>query len=160
MLNWIKFLTVFLIALGAIVILLIFYNANKPISRAYANAEAAVLRSGDLVSVSDTAIFNGKEAYITVFGKNKDGKLAAVFVPEKQDEKEFASLLLDKGITSEEAKKIVQSELDVKEFLHVSLGIENKEYVWEIAFKSPNDKVNYVYLAFKDGVWVKRILNL
>ena len=62
--------------------------------------------------------------------------------------------------TADEAVQTVEEELDVNKVLHVSLGMEEVGPVWEVAFKSENGKLNYVYVLFENGHWWKRILNL
>lgn len=54
----------------------------------------------------------------------------------------------------------VLKEQKVTKVLHVSLGLEDGEPIWEVAFKNEHGKLNYVYIQFKDGEWSKRILNL
>ncbi len=80
MLNWIKFIVVFLLTLTVVITITVLVNANKPISDAKKAAIDSALESGQLVSVSSAEIFNGTESFVTVFGKGKDGSKKAVFV--------------------------------------------------------------------------------
>lgn len=96
---------------------------------------------------------------VTVFGVNQDGEKVAVFVNE-QDEKNFQEVKLADGVSKEQALQTVFKEHQVDKVLHVQLGIEENEPIWEVAFKNDSGKLNYVYILFKDGEWTKRILNL
>lgn len=159
MLNWIKFITVFLIVLTIIIVVTVFYNANKPLTTAMDSASDAAIKSGQIVSVDSVQLYNGTQSFMTVFGVNEKGEEIAVFVDEKSD-KDFGTVKIEDGITAKQAVATVKEELDVKKILHVALGIEESGPVWEVAFKSDNDKLNYVYVYFESGQWWKRILNL
>lgn len=159
MLNWIKFISVFLIALTTVIVVTVFYNANKPLSVIKDNASEAAINSGQLVSVEAVQPYNGTKSYVTVFGINPDGEKIAVFVDEDSED-DFQTVNMADGISKEQAIGTVQKELAVQKVLHVSLGIEEAGPVWEVAFKSDNDKLNYVYVYFESGQWWKRILNL
>lgn len=158
MLNWIKFISVFLVILTSVIVVAVFYNANKPFSSAKAKAEDAAIESGQIATVNSVQLYNGTHSYTTVFGVNGDGEEVAVFVDQNL-EKDYQQVKLADGITAEEAIKTVEDELSVDEVLHVSLGLEEEGPVWEVAFKT-NDKLNYVYVFFENGQWWKRILNL
>lgn len=159
MLNWIKFIIVFLIALTTVIVVAIFYNANKPIASASDLATDAAIHSGQVISTNAAQPYNGSESLVTVFGVNDQGEEVAVFVTDT-DQKEFAEVNLADGITAKQAIDVVQEEHKVKKVLHATLGIEEEELVWEVAFKGDDDKLNYVYVFFESGQWWKRILNL
>ncbi len=159
MLNWIRFITVFLIVLTVIIVVTVFYSANKPLTSAKEQASDQAIKSGQLVSVDSVQIYNGTQSFMTVFGVNEKGEEIAVFVDENS-EKDFGTVKLEDGITSKQAVSTVKEELDVKKVLHVTLGVEEAGPVWEVAFKSDNGKLNYVYVYFESGLWWKRILNL
>ena len=159
MLNWIKFITVFLIALTTVIVVGIFYNANRPVASAVNLATDAAIQSGQIVSVKSTQPFNGTESSVTIFGVNDQGDEVAVFVNDTAS-KNFSEVKLSDGITAKQAISVVQQEHKVKKVLHASLGIEEEEPVWEVAFKGDDDKLNYVYVFFESGQWWKRILNL
>lgn len=121
-------------------------------------AEKAI-RSGQIESVKDVQPYNGTSSMMTVFGENKAGENIAVFVQNTQDEK-YPEVKLSDGISAEKATNIVLKEQKVTKVLHVFLGIEEDEPIWEVAFKNDHGKLNYVYIQFEDGEWLKRILNL
>lgn len=159
MLNWIKFITAFLLTLVTVIAITVFYNAYKPVSSVKKEAEALALRSGQVTTVTDVQPYNGRSTLVTVFGKNEKGEQVAVFVQETEEEK-YKEVKLKEGITAKEAMKIVQDEQNPDKILHVLLGVEEKEPIWEVAFKTESGKLNYVYIQFQDGKWSKRILNL
>ena len=159
MLNWIKFITIFLVSLTAVIVITVFYNANKPLAVSSDEAAMAATKSGQLESVKSVQVYNGTESLMTVFGVDDEGEDIVVFVDDSEDGK-FESLKVDDGITAEEAIKTVADEHTIVKVLHVALGIEENEPVWEVAFTGENGKLNYVYVFFESGQWWKRILNL
>ncbi|MFC5603282.1 DUF5590 domain-containing protein [Sporosarcina koreensis] len=159
MMNWIKFIAAFLLALSLIIIVIVFYNANVPFSDAKEKAEADALSSGALKSVERTDIYNGTVSMVTVFGKDDEGNEKAVFIEGKTGEI-LDEVLMKNGTDAQAAIETVKSELPVEKILHVILGLEDGHPVWEVAFKGENGKLNYVYVFFENGEWLKRILNL
>lgn len=159
MLNWLKFITVFLLTLASILTVTILYNANKPIASVKASATDIALASEQIVIAESAQPYNGIQAAVTVFGENADGEKIAVFIDETKEDT-FDEVKLADGITAEEAVKAVTEELAVDKVLHAKLGMEEVGAVWEVAFKSENGKLNYVYVLFENGQWWKRILNL
>ena len=159
MLNWIKFITVFLFALTSIIIVTIFLNANKPIASVKTTAIEKALESGQIVTAEYAQPYNGIQSFVTVFGLDPDGENTAVFIDE-ETKGAFEEVKLVDGISAETAVKTVTEELDVTKVLHVRLGMEEVGAVWEVAFKNENGKLSYVYVLFENGQWWKRILNL
>lgn len=159
MLNWVKFITAFLLTLVTVIAITVFYNAYKPVASVKKEAESLALRSGQVTTITDVQPYNGTSTLVTVIGKNEEGKQVAVFVQETEEEK-YKEVKLKDGITAKEAMKIVQDEQKPAKILHVLLGLEENEPIWEVAFKSESGKLNYVYIQFYDGKWSKRILNL
>lgn len=159
MLNWIKFITAFLLTLITVIAITVFYNANKPIASVKNKAEDMAIQSGQITKVRDVQPYNGATSLVTVFGENKDGEQVAVFVQETGAD-QFKEVKLKDGITAKEAMQIVVEEQKPDKVMHVLLGLEEGEPIWEVAFKAESGKLNYVYIQFKDGKWSKRILNL
>lgn len=159
MLNWIKFITAFLLALTMVIVVGIFHGAHKPIAKENEWAGNAALQSGQVDSVNSTQAYNGTESWVVVFGMNDQGEEVAVFV-NKTTEDHFQEVKLAEGITAEKATDVVLRDHKVKKVLHTTLGIEDEEPVWEVAFKGYDNKLNYVYVFFESGQWSKRILNL
>lgn len=159
MLNWVKFISAFLLTLVTVIAVAVFYSANKPIVTAKDLAEEEAKRTGQIETVQDVQPYNGTTSMVTVYGKNKDGERVAVFV-EKSGQEKYHEVKLADGVSAKEAMERVQKEHKDSEMLHALLGLEDNEPIWEVAFKTEHGKLNYVYIHFEDGEWVKRILNL
>lgn len=159
MLNWIKFITVFLATLTTVIVVTVFISALKPLASEEDIASDAAIKSGQILSVDSVQLYNGTQSFMTVFGVNDKGEEIALFVDENTD-KDFGAVKIADGITAAQAVATVKKELAVQKVLHVSLGVEEAGPVWEVAFKSDNGKLNYVYVYFESGQWWKRILNL
>ena len=80
MLNWIKFITVFLIALTTVIVITVFYNANKPLAVSTEAATKAAIESGQIVSVNSVQPYNGTQSFMTVFGVDENDEEIVVFV--------------------------------------------------------------------------------
>ncbi|MFD1203917.1 DUF5590 domain-containing protein [Sporosarcina contaminans] len=159
MLNWIKFIAFFLLSLFIVITAIVFYNANKPFYDAQKTAIEAVKKTGQLISIDKSEVFNGTISMVTVYGKDEEGTEKALFV-DVQTNEVLGEVVLSKGIQPDAAIETVKKELKVHKLLHVSLGLEEDHPVWEVAFQSENGKLNYVYVFFENGEWWKRILNL
>ena len=112
MLNWIKFITVFLFVLSSIIIVTVFLTANKPMASAKKSAIETAIQSGQIVTADYAQLYNGIHSGVTVFGADKDGEKKAIFIDEiKKDE--FKEVKVSDGITADQAVKIVRDELKV-----------------------------------------------
>lgn len=159
MLNWIKFLSVFLLTLFVTITIFVFYQANKPFVSSQDLAIETVLKAGELVTVDDAMSYHGTTALIAVYGTDRKGKYKALLVDEKTSEI-IRTVTPEKGITKQQATAVVNKEKSVKKILHTALGIEKGKLLWEVSFIGQDDSLNYVYLNFADGKWQKQILNL
>ena len=158
--NWIIFISVFLASLAIVISAIVFVHARAPYKDAEQLAESTAIQEGELVSVTDSYVYRGLSSNLTVIGKDSEGNDKAVFIPESESDKELSTVLLADGISSKETLELVRNEMEVKEMLHVRLGMEEVGPVWEVSFIGKNDKLNYVYILFENGKWWKRILNL
>ena len=80
MLNWIKFLFLFLLTLGITITLIVFYQAEKPFATSSKVAEEAVLANNVLEKVDKTNHYHGKTSWITVYGTDKNNHEKIIFV--------------------------------------------------------------------------------
>ncbi|MFD1928166.1 DUF5590 domain-containing protein [Sporosarcina siberiensis] len=160
MLNWIKFFSVFFLALTSVIVVTIFTSAYKPIASVKTSAIEKAIQSEQIAEAEYAQPYNGIQTFVTVFGLDSKGEQKAVFIDENKKEASFEEVKLTDGISSDVAIEMVSKELDIKKLLHVKLGLEEVGPVWEVAFKNENDKLSYVYVLFEDGQWWKRILNL
>ncbi|PIC62813.1 hypothetical protein CSV79_15090 [Sporosarcina sp. P13] len=159
MLNWIKFLSVFLLSLFVMITIFVLYQANKPFTFSEDAAIEVVMNAGELVDVDNTTSYRGNASLITVYGTDRKGKYKALLVDEKTNEI-VRTVTPSKGITKQQATAIVKKEKLVKKILHTSLGMEKERLLWEVSYIGENDSLNYVYLNFTDGKWQKQIMNL
>ena len=84
MLNWIKFISVFLIALTSVIVVTVFYNANKPLAVCNKTAADAAIESGQFIRQFCPAL-QWNASFMTVFGVDEDGEEIAVFVDEAME---------------------------------------------------------------------------
>lgn len=159
MLNWIKFLFLFLLTLGIAITLIVFYQAEKPFAESSKIAEEAVLKNNVLKEVEKTNHYHGKTSWITVYGTDKDNHKKIVFVEEKTT-KILKAVSIKDGITEQRATNNVKRDEDVKEILNASLGLENDTPFWEVSYLDNKDTLNYAYLNFSDGKRLKQITKL
>ncbi len=155
--EWTKFIFVFLSFLAVAIVVIILFLGNKPFSEAEQSAIDRVEEQELLSDVDRAYVYASSVQSVTVLGTDEEGRLKAVFVPQ---EGELEALLLDGQVTAQQARDIVQGDMDVKKILHTRLGMETAGPVWEIAFLNESDRLNYVYVLAEDGTWWKRILNL
>jgi len=159
--NWIKFFIVFLFTLALLLTSFVFYKAYQPAAQWKEQAKKEALEAGLLQQADRAELYSGTEAYTVVFGKDTAGKDKAVFISrEKKNRDQMKELTLSKGVTAKQALANVKQEMPISKLLHVKLGMEENEPVWEVAFKNEAGKLNYVYVLVKDGAWQKRIMNL
>ncbi|RSK24837.1 cell wall elongation regulator TseB-like domain-containing protein [Bhargavaea beijingensis] len=157
--NWIRFIVIFSLAFFTLFGVIVFYQAQKPIGKAEEKAEARAIEEGHLIEITRSYPVNGTEPSITVLGKDKEGRPKAVFVPDGK-KGDIGSVLLSEGISSKEVLSAIREEMNVSDILHVHLGTDGSGPFWEVAFVGQDDKLNYVYMNFKDGSTRKKILNL
>lgn len=156
--QWIIFFAGFLSVLAVSLMIIILYSGNQPYSEAEKLAMEQVMDEEVLAEVERAYVFAGSQMSVTVLGINAEGKPAAAFVPH--GEGDITSLELEGITSSEQARETALEEMEVKDILHTKLGLESEGPVWEIAFISENDRLNYIYIFADDGTWWKRILNL
>lgn len=156
--QWITFILGFLSFLAVAIIILVLYVGNKPYSETEQQAIDRAISEQLIEEVERAYVYTNTSASVTVLGTNSTGELTAVFVPEGDGEMQTTPL--EDKITAQQAREMALDEMDVKDILHTKLGMESDGPVWEIAFLSEEDSLNYVYLSANDGTWWKRILNL
>ncbi len=158
MLNWIKFLVVFLSSLALTLLAILYYNASKPYKVIEKEAVAFVLNESHLQRTDDVEVYNGNEQYVVVYGvDDKETQRAILLTPEM---KFVQSVDLTKGTSKAEAVKKVYDTGEMNKLIHAKLGLENDQLIWEITYKGKDQRLNYVYVQVKDGTWWKRILNV
>lgn len=158
--NWIKFFSIFLPILALSLIVIVGWKSYSPFYGIEKTAKAAVLQNQQLITVTDTYVYQSKKSYVTVIGEDSKGKKKAIFVPQNNKKEKPIEIFLKDGISEKKAISEASKKGDVKEILHTKLGVEKPGVVWEITYLNKQDKLNYVYIMFDNGRWWKRILNL
>lgn len=158
--NWIKFFAIFLPILALSLIAIVGWKSFSPFHSVEKTAKAAVLNNNQLATVTDTYVYQGKQSYVTVIGKDDKGKKKAIFVSQNNSKEKPAEVFLKDGISKKEAISEATKKGSVKKILHTKLGLEKPGVVWEITYLNNQDKLNYVYIMFENGQWWKRIMNL
>ncbi|MFY0521111.1 DUF5590 domain-containing protein [Lysinibacillus sp. UGB7] len=158
--NWLIFISVFMVSLSLVISILVLWKAEAPFRSIEEQAEQLALDAKALAVVSESYTYNGKNSYVTVFGVDEYGEKKAVFVPTNLEEDSIQEVFLKDGITEKQALSVFKNEGNVQKVLHMKLGYEEPGVVWEITYVNDHDNLNYVYILFENGDWVKRIKNL
>ncbi len=137
---------------------IIYFNAMSPIKEAKQKAIEIAQRETSLVEVDDFTLYHGQKTYYVLQGKDKKGTNIYVWIPEK-DGKIIVHDQAD-GITAEDAVNKLKGEKHPKEIISVRLGMEKDIPLWEIYYRTDGDLINYYYVDFKTGEWLKKIENL
>jgi len=155
--KWIIFLVVFFVVIIG-VITKVYFSAVAPVRAAEKKSVALAKDKVQLSEVQDFHIYNGIETVNVIEGKNNKNEKIIVWIPEKSK-----SVIVKKakdGISKEEAVKILMQEKQPKKIISVRLGMENNKPLWEIYYRSENNLINYYYVLFETGEWLKKIENL
>ncbi len=137
----------------------VYINALEPLKNAESAAIKAAKKETSLVEVTDFSLYNGSETYYVVTGINSKKENIIVWIPEKDDKKVIVRKESD-GITKEEAIQKLHKEKDPQKIMTVKLGMENNIPLWEIFYRSNEELINYYYVDFESGEWLKDIQNL
>lgn len=151
-------ISIIIAAVGISVASVIYMNAINPVKEAKQKAIQIAQDETALVEVDDFSLYHGQETFYIVKGKDNDGTSIYVWIPEKE-----GRIIVRKqadGITEQEAINKLKEEKDPKEIISVRLGMEKGIPLWEIYYRSEGDLINYYYVDFKTGDWLKKIENL
>jgi uncharacterized protein YpmB len=153
----------FWIAITGITILIgimikIYLNATEPIADAKSRATAIVKEKTEITDITEFSLYHGSKAYYVIEGSNKEGEQLIAWVPEKGGK--IVVLPAKEGITKSEAINTLSNEVSPDQIIDVRLGIEKNNPLWEIYYRSSNDKINYYYIDFETGEEVREIKNL
>ncbi len=140
------------------VFLVINKQAQNPVKVAEEKAIAAAQKKVKLSEIMDVQIYNGNETYYVLEGKNEKGLTVIVWVPEKSGK--VIVRKMNEGITRQQAvTKLIQEE-NPKKIISVKLGLLKGRECWEIYYLSHNNLVNYYYIDFLTGEWLRKIKNM
>lgn len=153
----ILFLVLFIV-IGVGVFIKVYANAQEPLKVAEEKAVTLAKEKVEFDVLEDFHIYHGTETVNVLEGKNKKGENIIVWIPEKN--KKVIWEKRKNGISREDAVQRLMDEKNPKKIISVKLGMENNIPLWEIYYRSENNLINYYYVHFKTGEWLKKIENL
>jgi uncharacterized protein YpmB len=155
--KWIIFLAIFVVIILGLAIK-IYFSAVNPVKAAEKKAVKLANESIQINEVQDFHIYNGIETVNVIEGNSKSGEKIIVWIPEKSKQV-FVRKAKD-GLSKEEAVQKLLQEKSPKKIISVRLGMEKNIPLWEIYYRSQNNLINYYYVHFDTGEWLKKIENL
>jgi uncharacterized protein YpmB len=155
--KWIIFLAIFVVIILGLAIK-IYFSAVNPVKAAEKKAVKLANESIQINVVQDFHIYNGIETVNVIEGNSKNGEKIIVWIPEKSKQV-FVRKAKD-GLSKEEAVQKLLQEKSPKKIISVRLGMEKNIPLWEIYYRSQNNLINYYYVHFDTGEWLKKIENL
>ena len=136
----------------------VYFSSVQPVKAAEKKAVSLAKDKVQLSEVDDFHIYNGIETVNVIEGKNKKGSKVIVWIPEKS-KKVYIKKAKD-GLTKQKAIQKLLQEKKPKKIISVRLGMEKNIPLWEIYYRSENNLINYYYVHFETGEWLKKIENL
>jgi uncharacterized protein YpmB len=159
--NWLKFLAIFFVCLALVIVAMIGWSAYSPFRSIEHQAEDAVINNKQLKTIDQSYVYNGSASYVTVIGKDSKNHKKAIFVLQSEVDQKGLVLKMKNGISEKKAIDIAkQNDPDMKRILHTKLGLEKPGAVWEVTYRTKDDKLNYVYITYTSGKTWKRITDL
>lgn len=155
--KWILLLSLIVLVVFGIFIK-IYVTAIEPVKSEEQIAIAIAEKKAYLKEVDNFHIYNGLESVDVVEGTNRDGEKIIVWIPEKS--KDVIVKNASNGLTKAEAIRKVESSVHPKKIIAVRLAMEKNIPLWEIYYLSDHNLINYYYLHFQTGAWMKKIENL
>jgi len=155
--KWIVFLVLFVIVIIGILIK-VYFSSVEPVKAAEKKAVTLANKKVQISEVQDFHIYNGLETVNVIEGKNNKGEKIIVWIPDKS-KKVFVQKAKN-GISKDEAVQKLLQEKNPKKIISVRLGMEKNIPLWEIYYRSENNLINYYYVHFETGEWLKKIENL
>ena len=138
--------------------IIVYLNAVEPIKAAEKKAIERAMKETRLLEAEDFQLYNGLETYYVIRGKNKAGNSIYVWVPEKEGQ--IIVRKVTDGVSKQEAINKLKEEKNPKKIISVRLGMEKNRPLWEIYYRTEGNLINYYYVDFKTGEWLKKIENL
>lgn len=138
----------------------IYINALEPKKDAEAVATQIALEETDLKTIETFTLFNGSSSYYVVKGKDDEGESLIAWIPEQKENRKIIVKKEKDGISRDEAIQKLYDKKKPEEIMSVKLGMENNIPLWEIYYRSNDDLINYYYVDFETGEWLKDIQNL
>lgn len=137
----------------------VYVDANRPLKEGIEIATKIAKEEANLQEILSTSFYNGSHSYYVFIGTNDKNDELVVWVPEDKKKKVIVRKKKD-GITKEEAIEQLYARKTPTKIISVKLGVENNIPLWEIYYRSNDDLINYYYIDFESGEWLKDIQNL
>jgi uncharacterized protein YpmB len=155
--KWIIiFILIILVVSG--IFINVYLRAFAPVKTAEEKAVALAGKKVQFSQIDDFHIYNGNESVYVIEGKNKKGEKIIVWIPPKT--KQVIVEKATSGLTKDQAIQKLEETKRPKKIISVRLGMERMIPFWEIYYLSDNNLINYYYIDFKTGEWLKKIENL
>jgi uncharacterized protein YpmB len=155
--KWIIFIILFVLVIVGFLIK-VYFKSVDPVNAAEKKAVALANKEISLKEIEDFHIYNGIETVNVIEGKSIKGEKIIVWIPENSKQV-FVKKAMD-GLSKEEAIQKLLQEKKPKKIISVRLGMEKNIPLWEIYYRSNNNLINYYYVHFETGEWLKKIENL
>jgi uncharacterized protein YpmB len=155
--KWIIFSVLFVLVVVGL-LTNVYFKSVDPVNAAEKKAVALANKEISLKEIEDFHIYNGIESVNVIEGKSMKGEKIIVWIPEKSKQV-FVKKAKD-GLSKEEAIQKLLQEKSPKKIISVRLGMEKNIPLWEIYYRSDNNLINYYYVHFDTGEWLKKIENL
>jgi uncharacterized protein YpmB len=155
--KWIIFIIIFVVVMLSLLIK-VYFTSVDPVKVAEKKAVALANKEITLKEIEDFHIYNGIETVNVIEGKSTKGEKIIVWIPEK-NKKVYVKKAKD-GLSKEEAIQKLLQEKSPQKIISVRLGMEKNIPLWEIYYRSKNNLINYYYVHFETGEWLKKIENL
>lgn len=155
--KWIIAFIVFVVIFAGVFVK-VYVTALKPVKMAEQNAVKLAKKEVPLGKVEDFHLYHGNETVSVIEGKDKQGKKIIVWIPEKS--KKVFVKKASNGLTKQEAIQKFAQMGNPQNIVSVRLGMEKNIPFWEIYYLSNNNLINYYYIDFQTGEWLKKIENL
>lgn len=124
------------------------FLSMSPYQEAKKTGEDLAKEYAQLTKVDEVSLYNGLSSYYSVLGERAQSEKVAVLI-DKNDQKIYV-YQLDKGISREEAERLVKNQ-GKSEVSQVTFGRYQEKPVWEV--HTGNE---YVLVDFETGQLVKK----
>lgn len=155
--KWIILITVMVLIIAGVLIS-VYLRAMEPVNNAEKKAVALAEKKVHFSKIEQFHVYHGNETVNVIEGRDKKGKKIIVWVPEKS--KKVIVKNASSGLTQQEAIQKLEESVHPKKIISVRLGMEKNIPFWEIYYTSDNNLINYYYIHFQTGEWLKKIENL
>ncbi|MDO5456851.1 MAG: DUF5590 domain-containing protein [Atopococcus tabaci] len=103
--------------------------------------------------------YNGNQGpYLTVTGYDEKGKFIVAIIEQNTGHIDLYGA--EQVISEERAAQLFQEEMPGNEIKEIRIGKESGQSIWEISYKTAENRMGYYYLSLENGTWLKTVDNL